>query len=39
MEAELFHADYKTDTIKLIVISCSFANMPKNGDYATLKAV
>jgi hypothetical protein len=39
MEAELFHADYETDMIKLIVTSCSFANMPKNGDYATLKVV
>jgi hypothetical protein len=39
MEAELFHADYKTDMIKIIVISCSFTNTPKNGDYATLKAV
>jgi hypothetical protein len=39
MEAELFHADYETDMIKLIVISCSFANIPKNEDYATLKAV
>ena len=30
--AKLFHADGQTDVMKLIDTSCSFANVPTNGD-------
>jgi hypothetical protein len=30
VEAQLFHADRRTDMMRLLMVVCNFANAPKN---------